>query len=49
MRYERDDGFLGILLLLSPNEWGVFLCEAEEWCCNDGKVFAEHAMVPCAS
>jgi hypothetical protein len=49
MRYQCDDSFLGILLFLSPNKWGVLFCEAEEWCSNDRKVSAEHAMVSCAS
>jgi hypothetical protein len=49
MCYKHDNGFLGILLFFSPDKWGVLFCKAEEWCCNDRKVFAKHAMVPCAS
>jgi hypothetical protein len=49
MCYEYDDGFLGVLLFFSLDKWGVFLCEAEEWCYNNREVFAKHAMVFYAS
>ena len=49
MSYECNDSFLGILLIFSLNKWGIFLCEAEEWCGNDGKVSAKHVVIPCAS
>jgi hypothetical protein len=49
MGYECDDGFLGILLFFSPYEWGILFCEVKEWCCDNGKVSAKHAMVSCAS
>jgi hypothetical protein len=49
MSYERDDGFLGILLFFSPNKWGILFCEIKEWCSDDGKVSAKHVMVSCTS
>jgi hypothetical protein len=49
MCYEHDDGFLGILLFLSPNKWDILFCEVKEWCSDDRKVSTKHAVVSCAS
>ena len=44
-----DDGFLCAFLLWAPFKWYILFCESSDWCGNDGKVFAEHAVVSCAS